>query len=107
MPNNSFRTYDLALDFYQQVDAYIKSAKVTGAKRDQLDRAALSIPLNLTEGNSRPMGKERRRFYMSALGSLREVQAILNILKAQDLIKVSDVLGAHLHKLHHYHVHRY
>jgi four helix bundle protein len=40
--------------------------------KDQLSRAALSIPLNIAEGQGRMHGKEKRQFYNTARGSLLE-----------------------------------
>ena len=46
---------------------------------------------------------DQHRFYVIALGSLRECQAILDLLpKApQAVVKLADNLGAHLYRLIH------
>ena len=94
-----FRTYQLALELYQDVELCLKAGTIKGAKRDQLDRAALSISLNLIEGDSRPTQKERKRFFFIALGSLRETQLLLKLCKCKELEGKADKLGAHLYKL--------
>ena len=91
----NFRTYELAVQFYKQS----QSLKLKGAIRDQFARATLSIPLNLAEGSAKPSSKERRKFYRIALGSIREVQCILDIVGNKELIQRADLLGAHLYKL--------
>ena len=91
----SFRTYQLAKTFYQEC----QELKLTGVKRDQFERALLSIPLNLAEGSAKPGAKERRKYYYASLGSLREVQAILELIQANKQIQTADSLGAHLYKL--------
>ena len=91
----NFRTYDLAIRFYQQS----QKIKLSGPMRDQFQRAALSIPLNLAEGSAKPTPKDRRKFYRIALGSLREVQCILILACEHTLLKQSDPLAAHLYKL--------
>jgi len=67
--------------------------------KDQFERALLSIPLNLAEGNAKPSAKERRKFYFIALGSLREIQTILILANDLHLVKDADTLGAHLYLL--------
>ena len=71
----NFRTYDLAVLFFKNC----KELKIKGVAQNQFDRALLSIPLNLAEGSAKPSRKDRRKFYYIALGSLREVQALLNL----------------------------
>ena len=67
--------------------------------KDQFTRPLLSVPLNLAEGSAKSTAKDRRRFYRISLGSLREVQTILNLTGHLKLQKQADVLGAHIYKL--------
>ncbi len=91
----NFRTLDLAKDFYQKA----KMIKLTGAFKNQFERALLSVPLNLVEGTVKPSAKKRQRFYYTALGSLREVQMILELTGHDFLLKESDNLARHLYLL--------
>ena len=93
--HKSFRTYQLALEFYE----LSKGLKLKNPMKDQFERAILSIVLNLSEGSAKPSAKERRRFYYTALGSCRETQTILFLNGDQKLYQISDKLAAHLHKL--------
>ena len=91
----NFRTYKLAVRFYKDSEnLYLREPL-----RNQFRRAVLSIVLNLAEGNAKPSSKERRRFYTTSLGSLREIQAILEIINHKELIKKAGVLGGYLYKL--------
>ena len=95
MTMQKFRTYQLAIQFYHQSN----HLKLKQPMKDQFQRALLSIVLNLAEGTAKPTAKDRRRFYRISLGSLREVQAILDILGCIELAKKADKLGAYLYKL--------
>ena len=90
-----FKTYQLAIKFYHQVS----HLKLKEPIKNQFNRASLSIVLNLAEGSAKPTAKDRRRFYRISLGSLREVQAILDIVGHVQLVKEADKLGAYLYKL--------
>ena len=92
-----FRTYQLAVKFYQLT----ADLRLPRHLRDQLQRAASSVALNLAEGAGRFSKKDQKRFYHIAFGSLRECQAILDLEgKNTDEIGTSaDVLAAHLYKL--------
>jgi four helix bundle protein len=94
---NRFRTYDLAVAFYRSS----QRTQISGALREQLNRAAPSIVLNLAEGSAKPTVKDQIRFFHIALGSLRECQAIFELaLQPQHPVhQEADELGAHLYKL--------
>ena len=91
----NFTIYQLAVEFYHQTE----NIKLKSPLKNQFARALLSISLNLTEGSAKPTAKDRRRFYRISLGSLREVQAILQIVGHFELQQQADVLGAHIYKL--------
>ena len=92
----NFLTYDLAVRFYRagqkvQMPAYLKS---------QFDRASSSIVLNTNEGSGRKTLADRRRFFSIGLGSLRECQAILDLVSANGETRaIADSLGGCLWRL--------
>ena len=90
-----FKTYQLAKQFYHKSN----NLKLREPMKNQFQRAILSIVLNLAEGSAKPTPKDRRKFYRIAFGSLREVQAILDLINHVELIKEADKLGAYLYKL--------
>jgi four helix bundle protein len=69
------------------VRTYAESANLSHPKnfylRDQLVRAAISIPANLAEGCGRTGDRELRRFVRIALGSASELE--YHLLLARDL----------------------
>lgn len=93
----TFRTLELAIEFHELA----VNLKVSGHLRDQLLRAASSIPLNLSEGNAKYSVKEKKRFYQTAYASLKECQTILKMAKPDDAKAhaTADHLGACLYKL--------
>ena len=94
---NNFLAYELALKLYAQCEA-IKAKHYIS---DQLNRAALSVVLNLAEATGKPTKPEQRRFFSIALGSLRETQALLRILEQQPVYELSDRLGGMIYRLVH------
>ena len=90
-----FKTYRLAVQFFYKSN----NLNLKGPMKNQFQRASLSIVLNLAEGSAKPTAKDRKKFYEISLGSLREAQAILNLIKHQELITEADKLGAFLYKL--------
>ena len=93
----NFRTYGLATSFY----AECRTLTLPAFLRDQLERAAASVALNLAEGAGRQTKADQRRFYSIAFGSLRECQAVLDLagVKKEGLFELSDSLAASLYKL--------
>ena len=49
--------------------------------RDQLRRAATSIPLDIAEGSGKLDGPDRSRYYAIARGSAMECAAILDVIR--------------------------
>jgi len=65
-----------------------------GEVRSQLSRATLSIVLNLAEGSGKFEKKEQKRFFKIAFASIRETQAILDLLENQEVVAKVDSLAA-------------
>ena len=99
MSLKNFRSYHRAVEFHREV----LRTKCPTYLRDQFLRASSSVALNLAEGSAKSTEKDRKRFYRIALGSLRECQAILDLMPAHEgtVIRLSDQLGAHFYRLVH------
>jgi four helix bundle protein len=57
-----------------------------GALRDQLDRASVSIALNIAEGAGRRTRADKAHFFTIARGSATECAAVLELLSARGLL---------------------
>jgi four helix bundle protein len=62
--------------------------------RDQLERASLSVVLNLAEGAGRRSIREKRRFYTIARGSATECAAAVDVLRLRRLAPVGACASA-------------
>ena len=71
----NLRCYELAVQFYRLV----RTKKLPGPLKGQLQRAASSVALNLAEGWGRATQADRKRFFQIAFGSIREVQSITQL----------------------------
>jgi len=92
----NFKTYQQAKRLYH----YIQTRSWDdGVLKDQVRRASLSIVLNISEGYGKRTLKDRRRFYQIAMGSLRETQAVLDLVEDVEGLKIADHLGACLYRL--------
>ena len=93
----NFRTYDIAVEFYQ----ITRAVRLPRHLNDQLARAASSVALNLAEGVGRRTQGDKLRFFHIAFGSLRESQAILDLCEAsnKESVECADKLAAHLYRL--------
>lgn len=80
--------YQKSLDWVEAVESLCESlkGKVSFSMIDQLSRAALSIPLNIAEGNGRWHKGEKRQFFWIARGSVFECVPIIQVLQRKGLI---------------------
>jgi four helix bundle protein len=75
--------YNEAIAFVAWLSALLEESVRVGDVKDQLDRAATSIPLNVAEGNGKYALKDRCRFFDIAHGSALECAAGLDVLVAK------------------------
>ncbi len=94
---NPFRTLELATQTYK----LCSKLKLPLHLRDQILRASSSVALNLAEGRGRRTLKEQSHFFSISYGSIKEVQAILQLaeLETSECFKLADMTGASVYKL--------
>ncbi|MFN0249495.1 MAG: four helix bundle protein [Kofleriaceae bacterium] len=77
-----FVAYEVALELIGALAPVVEQIKRHSADlADQIVRAANSITLNLSEGSGR-RGKDRKRFFLFAQGSAKEVRGALDSARA-------------------------
>ena len=87
------------------VQFYKTCEKIRGPRllQDQLVRSSSSVALNLAEGSEGVTDQNRRRFYRMSMASLRESQAILDLLssagQADYAKRLADEVGACVFRL--------
>jgi four helix bundle protein len=88
--------FRVAVEF-QTLAAGFGTLRRLGALRDQLDRASVSIVLNIAEGAGRRTPADKAHFYVIARGSATECAAVLELLSARALLTPET----HRHRLRH------
>ncbi len=78
--HEKLRVYQEALQFVVWWSDLSRSIEVGASLKDQLDRAATSVCLNIAEGNGKSSAKDRCRFFEIARGSAFECAACLDVL---------------------------
>jgi len=82
------KSHELALQIYKITLNFPREE--TFGITSQLRRAALSVPTNIVEGHARHNKKEFCRFLMIAMGSLTEVEYLLEFALTQGYISEGD-----------------
>lgn len=79
----------LAIGVYKLTE--VPSLRRNAALADQMQRAAVSIPSNIAEGEERGSNRDALRFLFIAKGSLAELRTQLDIAHAIGKISASDL----------------
>lgn len=87
--------YQRALELLDQIDV-IREGLPAGCAylKDQLDRAAISVVLNIAEGAGEYSPADKHRFYRMARRSATETAAVLDILGRRRLASAEQVRGS-------------
>ncbi len=88
-PYENLEVWQLAVDFSEQIykitDGFPSSEKF--GITSQIQRAAVSIALNIAEGKGRQYDKEYRQFLYNARGSLYETNTLILLAKRLGYLK--------------------
>ena len=84
--------YRVSIEFATMVPALTRAARAS--LRDQLERAAASVSLNLAEGSGRRGVRDRLQFFSIAQGSAMECAAAIDLLLANRHVAQADATRA-------------
>ena len=84
LDHERLEVYAIALEFHALAVTLVPRRGYR-VLRDQLERASLSIVLNIAEGAGRTWSPDKQRFYEIARGSTTESAAILDVLRVRRL----------------------
>lgn len=79
---------DLVLEIYDLAEKFPKSEEYN--LKSQIKRAIVSVPLNIAEGKARASVKDFGHFVNIAIGSLTEVEVVIELAKRLGYIKQVD-----------------
>ena len=83
--------YRVAIQFVALAQELADSLpKGKSSLRNQLERAAIFVPLNIAEGAGEYSRRDKRRFYRIARRSATECAAILHVISVLDLVADSS-----------------
>jgi four helix bundle protein len=81
--------YRVAVQFQVLASGLCRRPRL-GSLRDQLDRASVSIVLNIAEGAGRATGPDKAHFFAIARGSATECAGVLDLMLARGLLAAVD-----------------
>ena len=85
--HEKLEVYGVAIDFVGRANGVVEVLpRGRGYLADQLQRAALSIVLNIAEGAGKFSGDDKAAFYARARGSATESAAVLDVCGRLDLL---------------------
>ena len=82
---------ELVIDIYK-ISEMLPQDEKYGLK-NQITRAAVSIPSNIAEGGSRSSSKDFKRYLEISLGSTFELETQLIIVQELNMIKIDKLSG--------------
>lgn len=81
--------YQVAIEFVAKANDIVEQLpRGRGYLADQLQRAALSIVLNIAEGAGKFSPADKAAFYMRARGSATESAAVLDVCRKLKLVEI-------------------
>jgi len=86
---SKLHVYHVALDLHGLCSTLV--ALLNRIVKDQLERASLSVVLNIAEAGGRRSRRDKARYYAIARGSATEVAALLDVLALRRLASPASI----------------
>jgi len=86
---SKLHVYHVALELHGLCSTLV--ALLNRIVKDQLERASLSVVLNIAEAGGRRSRRDKARYYAIARGSATEVAALLDVLALRRLASPSSI----------------
>jgi four helix bundle protein len=86
---NRLHVYGVALELHCLSSTLV--AQLNRILKDQLERASLSVVLNIAEAGGRRSRRDKARYYAIARGSATEVAALLDVLSLRRLASPAQI----------------
>ena len=83
LAHEKLNVYRKSIEFVAWTEGILEAIVKPTSAKNQLERAANSIPLNIAEGNGKFSRKDQCRFLQIAMGSAFECSACLDVLVAR------------------------
>jgi four helix bundle protein len=92
LDHERLEVYHVALELFDLIDEIVeRMPRGRGDLANQLSRAALSIVNNIAEGAGKYSPGDKRRYYLSAIGSTTECAAMLEVCRRRRLVSDETV----------------
>lgn len=90
--HEKLEVYQFSLQFIEWLNPLWKQIYKNRNIADQLDRASISVPLNIAEGNGKTYPKERKRFFEIARSSALECASCLDVIYVKNIFNKENVI---------------
>lgn len=90
--HEKLEVYQYLLQFIKWLNPLWKQIYKNRNIADQLDRASISVLLNIAEGNGKSYPKERKRFFKISKASALECAFCLDVIRVKNIIKKENVI---------------
>jgi four helix bundle protein len=92
LDHENLDVYRLSIEFLARAHRLLEALPPHRRElRSQLERAAMSVPLNIAEGCGKPSSADRARFHAVARGSAMECGALLDVFGVMGHATKDDV----------------
>ena len=89
-PFNKLIVYSKAKILFFEIRKITKKRRLDFFIQDQLNRASLSIVLNIAEGSGRIRKLDQRRFFIISRGSVFECSSLVELMLEMDYLSPAD-----------------